>query len=173
MNDSKQNVASESAVSESGVALSKGAAQGTRETPRDGNTSGSTAATSTAANPTTSANVATGADKTARNWAVAAHLSGLSLYLGIPFGNILGPLVVWLIKKDESPYAEQQAKEALNFQISLTIYGIVAALLAVVFIGFLLIPVLFVLQIVLTIVATIRVSEGKPYEYPLTIRLVS
>ena len=159
MNSSQeQGATSESAVSESSVTISKEvAAQGASQGAAQVSTNGA----------------ATGVDKAERNWAVAAHLSGLSLYLGIPFGNILGPLVVWLIKKDESPYAEQQAKEALNFQISLTIYGIVAALLAFVFIGFLLIPVLFVLQIVLTIVATIRVSEGKAYEYPLTIRLIS
>ena len=114
-----------------------------------------------------------GMDKSALNWAVVAHLSGLSAYLGVPFGNILGPLVIWLIKKDESPFVEQQAKEALNFQISLTIYGVVAGFLVVVLIGLFLLPVIFVLHIVLTIVAAVRVSEGKAYHYPLTIRLIS
>ena len=169
MNSSQQDTAGGSAASK-GVAISEEVAQGaTQRAVQEETTPEGGAATK----PPVNSGAATGADKTDRNWAVAAHLSGLSLYLGIPFGNILGPLVVWLIKKDESPYAEQQAKEALNFQISLTIYGIVAALLAFVFIGFLLIPVLFVLQIVLTIVATVRVSEGKAYEYPLTIRLIS
>ena len=111
--------------------------------------------------------------KTARNWAVAAHLSGLSLYLGVPFGNILGPLFIWLFKKDASPFVEAQAKEALNFQISISIYGVVAALLAFVLIGFLLIPVLFVAHVVLTIIASVRVSEGRAYSYPFTIRLIS
>ena len=111
--------------------------------------------------------------KTARNWAVAAHLSGLSLYLGVPFGNILGPLLIWLFKKDASPFVEAQAKEALNFQISMSIYGIVAALLAFVLIGFLLIPALFIAHIVLTIIASVRVSEGRAYSYPLTIRLIA
>lgn len=104
---------------------------------------------------------------------MAAHLSGLSLYLGVPFGNILGPLLVWLFKKDESPFVEAQAKEALNFQISISIYSVVAALLAFVLIGFLLIPALFVAHIVLTVVASVRVSEGRAYSYPLTIRLIS
>lgn len=177
MNDSKErNSAGES---KSGVALSKvesdnleqhsqqNVAQDNRSEDTSQAVQGSASAASTATSATTDA------DKTARNWAVAAHLSGLSLYLGIPFGNILGPLVIWLIKKDELPYAEDQAKEALNFQISLSIYGLVAALLAVAFIGFLLIPVIFVLHIVLTIVATIQTSEGKAYRYPLTIRLIS
>ena len=111
--------------------------------------------------------------KTARNWAVAAHLSGLSLYLGVPFSNILGPLLVWLFKRDTSPFVEAQAKEALNFQISITIYGVVAGLLIIVLIGVFLIPLIFVVQIVLTIVAAVRASEGKAYTYPFTIRLVA
>ena len=160
MNDSTQ-----SAASESGVTISKAETRSASQTQGEGASSG--------AAPTTSAMSAATVDKSERNWAVAAHLSGLSLYLGIPFGNILGPLVVWLIKKGESPYAEQQAKEALNFQISLTLYGVVAVLLAFVFVGFLLIPALFVLQIVLSIMATVRASEGKAYEYPLTLRLIS
>ncbi len=147
--------------------------QNASQTAQSGGVSATSTATNTATNTATSAVTVTSADRTARNWAVAAHLSGLSLYLGIPFGNILGPLVIWLIKKDESPYAEDQAKEALNFQLSLTIYGIAAALLAFVFIGFLLIPVIFVLHIVLTVVATVKTSEGKAYRYPLTIRLIS
>ena len=111
--------------------------------------------------------------KIARNWAVAAHLSGLSLYFGVPFGNILGPLLIWLFKKDESPFVEAQAKEALNFQISISIYGVVAAMLAFVLVGFLLVPALFVAHIVLTIIASVKVSEGGGYSYPLTIRLIS
>ena len=171
MNESNtQSAANESVTSDglasNGVALSKevnaqGAARSAAQASESGHALGATTAS------------AADADKAARNWAVAAHLSGLSLYLGVPFGNILGPLVIWLIKQGESPYAEQQAKEALNFQISLTLYGVAAGLLAFVFIGFLLIPVLFVLHIVLTIVATVKASEGEPYEYPLTIRLVS
>ena len=171
MDNSREQSTSES--TSSGVAISKevraqgevGETQASREGVPESTTPSST--TSVMDKPVE------GADKTARNWAVAAHLSGLSLYLGIPFGNILGPLIIWLIKKDESPYAEAQAKEALNFQISLTLYGIGVALLSLVVIGFFLIPVLFVLHIVLTIVATLRASEGKAYRYPLTIRLIS
>ena len=115
----------------------------------------------------------TEAAKTARNWAVAAHLSGLSLYLGIPFGNILGPFLIWLFKRDMSPFVEMQAKEALNFQLSMMIYGAVAGLLIILLVGVFLIPLVFVLHIVLTIVAAVRASEGKAYSYPLTIRLVA
>ena len=117
--------------------------------------------------------VTAGVPKTARNWAVAAHLSGLSLYLGVPFGNILGPLLVWLFKRGESPFVEMQAKEALNFQLSITIYGVVAGLLIILLVGVFLIPIVFILQIVLTIVAAVRASEGKAYTYPCTIRLVA
>ena len=117
--------------------------------------------------------VAVGVPKTARNWAVAAHLSGLSLYLGIPFGNIIGPLLIWLFKRGESPFIEAQAKEALNFQLSITIYGVVAGLLIILLVGVFLIPIVLILQIVLTIVAAVRASEGKAYTYPFTIRLVA
>jgi uncharacterized Tic20 family protein len=85
--------------------------------------------------------------KTARNWAVAAHLSGLSLYLGVPFGNILGPLLIWLFEKDASPFVEAQAREALNFQLSMCIYSVSSVLLAFVLVGFLLVPALFVAHI--------------------------
>ena len=113
-----------------------------------------------------------GVDKAERNWAVAAHLSSLSLYLGIPFGDLLGPLIIWLVKKDE-PFTEAHAKESLNFQISLLVYAAVSFLLLFFLIGFLLLPAIIVLHVVLVIVAAIKASEGKPYRYPLTIRFIS
>jgi hypothetical protein len=59
-----------------------------------------------------------------RNWAMGCHLAALALYIGIPFGNIFGPLIIWLIKKDEIPLVDEQGKESLNFQISLILYGV-------------------------------------------------
>jgi hypothetical protein len=107
----------------------------------------------------------------------------------MPFGNILGPLVVWLIKRHDSPYIDYHGKEALNFQISLTLYFIASAVLIsltlyllsyliasavliIVLIGMLLIIVVGVAGIVLTIIAAVRASEGEEYRYPMTIRLV-
>ncbi len=112
-----------------------------------------------------------------RTWALLGHLSAFSAFItGI--GCVVGPLIVWLIKRDTLPFAADQAKEALNFNITALI---VAAALWVItigtfFIGALLtIPaflVLFVGWIVLTIIAAIKANEGVAYRYPFTLRLV-
>lgn len=107
-----------------------------------------------------------------QNLAMLCHLLTLSGYI-IPLGNIIGPLIIFLTKKDQSPFIRLHAVEALNFQISLTIYAIVSAVLLIVFIGFLLLPAIAIIGIVFAIIAAISASEGKTYRYPLTIRLVS
>ena len=68
-----------------------------------------------------------------RNWAMGCHLAALALYIGIPFGNIFGPLIIWLIKKDEIPLVDEQGKESLNFQISLILYGVAMVILIALF----------------------------------------
>lgn len=68
-------------------------------------------------------------EKQARTWGMLCHLTALCCWVGVPFGNIVGPLIVWLIKKDETPLVDEQGKESLNFQISISIYAIVAAIL--------------------------------------------
>ena len=108
-----------------------------------------------------------------KTWAMIAHLSALSGWIGIPFGNILGPLVVYFVKKDESPYVRDHAKEAMNFGISMTIYAIVSALLVLLVIGIFLLAVLVVVAIVLNILAALKANEGRTYKYPFTIRLIS
>jgi len=106
------------------------------------------------------------------NWSVAAQLSGFSGFL-IPFGNIALPLIIWLIKREESPFIEYHAREALNFQISMTLYVTIASLLIFVLIGFVLLPALIVFETVVMIRAALWASRGELYEYPLSIRLVS
>ena len=106
-----------------------------------------------------------------RNWATIAHLSALAGFI-IPFGSILGPLIVWLIKKDQSSFAAEAAKEALNFNITVAIGFLICSLLAFVFIG---IPLMFVLGVawlVLVILAGIRTGEGVQYRYPVNIRFI-
>jgi hypothetical protein len=101
-----------------------------------------------------------------------AHLSAL---VGLVFplvGNILGPLLVWLTKRDQSAFIATQAKEALNFNITVTVAGVVCGFLALIFIGFLLGTALFIAWLVMTLVAAIRASEGVLYHYPLSLRLV-
>ena len=107
-----------------------------------------------------------------KTWAMFAHLSSLLGWIGIPLANIIAPLVMWQIKKDEMPFGSSQAKECLNFQISMTIYALIAAVLMFVLIGFLLLPALYVLDIVFTIIAAVKANEGIAYKYPMTIRFI-
>lgn len=85
---------------------------------------------------------------------------------------IIGPLIVWLMKKDQSPYLDQQGRELLNFQISYLIYTFVAFLLCFVLIGFPLIFAIAVATLVLTIIGIVKASDGVIYRFPLTIRML-
>lgn len=100
------------------------------------------------------------------------HFLALVGYIGIPFGNILGPLILWVIKKDELPSVNEHGKESINFQISMTIYAIVAGLTIFVFIGFLLLPAVLVINLVLVIIAGVKAANGEFYRYPLSIRFI-
>ncbi|MCS1351732.1 DUF4870 domain-containing protein [Mechercharimyces sp. CAU 1602] len=111
-------------------------------------------------------------EKEERAWAMWCHLSALIGYFLIPFGNVLGPLIIWLIKKDDSNFIDQQGKESLNFQITITVYMIVSIILMVILIGFVLAAVLYVGALVFMIIASIKANEGKEYRYPLTIRFI-
>lgn len=110
-----------------------------------------------------------GLHKEEKTYGMLCHLLAFSGLI-IPLGNILGPLIVWLLKKDQSSYVDMHGKESLNFQISNTIYTIISGLLIFVIIGFITTPLLFVFWLVFTIIASIRASEGNSYRYPLTIR---
>jgi uncharacterized protein len=107
-----------------------------------------------------------------RTWDVLCHISALAGFV-VPFGNILGPLILWLIKRQEMPSVDAHGKEALNFQISVTIYMAVAAVLMLVIIGFFLMIGIAVAAIVLVVIAAVKASNGELYRYPLTIRLVN
>ncbi len=118
-----------------------------------------------------------------RGWAMAAHLCGLLWILGgsglifPPFGalalfTVLGPLIILASKGRAMPYVAAQAKESLNFQITVWLLGLVSALLTVVLIGFVFLWILGVVNLVLVIIAAIRVSDGSPYRYPFAWRLV-
>ncbi|HEX7641808.1 MAG TPA: DUF4870 domain-containing protein [Burkholderiaceae bacterium] len=98
--------------------------------------------------------------------AMLAHL------LGIFFGFIPS-LVIWLIKKDDSPFVAQEAREALNFQITLIIGYAIAAALTFIVIGALLFPALYILNIVFCILAAVTSSKGQAYRYPFAIRLIN
>ena len=107
-----------------------------------------------------------------RTWCVLCHAAAL---LGLFFhflGHLLGPLIVWLVKRGDSPEVDAHGKESLNFQISMLIYDAIAAILCVVLIGIPILIALWVLNTVLVIIASIQASEGKFYRYPITIRLI-
>ncbi len=105
------------------------------------------------------------------NWAMLCHLVAL---LAMPFGlgHIVGPLLVWLIKRDQHPFIDDQGKESLNFQISMTIYGALLVPTLCVGIGFVLLPALLVTNIIFIVIASVHASRGEWYRYPLTIRLI-
>jgi hypothetical protein len=110
-------------------------------------------------------------DKNDNTLGILCHLLALAGFV-IPFGNILGPLVLWLVKRADSPYLDATGKEAVNFNISWAIYAVVAALSIFALIGFLLLPLVCLVWLVLVVMAAIKASEGKAYRYPLTIRLI-
>lgn len=105
-----------------------------------------------------------------KTFSMIAHLAPLFGYM-IGFGQLLIPLAILLIKSD-SPYIRDQAKESLNFQISMTLYCIVAGILCLVLIGFLLLAVLVIFGLITMIQATIKANEGEFYRYPFCLRLV-
>lgn len=100
------------------------------------------------------------------------HLSALVGLLGNGIGFILGPLVVWFLKRDDDPFIDEQGKEAINFQITMTLAAIVSAVLMAVLIGFVLLPLVLIAMVVLPIVAALKAREGESYRYPATIRFI-
>ena len=90
----------------------------------------------------------------------------------VPGVGILGPLVIYLVKRGQSSFVEENAKESLNFQITMILAFIISGILLVVWIGFILLAVLGVAEVVLVIIATIRASENKIYRYPFNLRLI-
>ncbi len=100
-----------------------------------------------------------------RNMAMLAHLLGI-------VSGFVGALIIWLIKKDQSPFVDEQGKEALNFQITVMIGFVGSWILMFVLIGMLLIPLLLIANLVFCILAAVAVSKGDHYKYPFAIRLL-
>jgi hypothetical protein len=107
----------------------------------------------------------------ARTWDMLCHLSALAGYV-IPFGNVIGPVIIWQIKKTEFPSVDEHGKEAVNFQISVLIYTFVSILLTFVLIGIPLLVATVIGNLVLIVIATIKANNGEAYRYPLTIRFI-
>lgn len=117
-----------------------------------------------------------------KQWGMFGHLSALSGCVTGGLGNFLGPLIIWQMKKDTLPFAADQAKEALNFNITLLIFsivfGVIAAIFTAITLGFgmlLVVPVVLVVGVawlILTIMAGIKANNGEAYRYPFAIRLI-
>ena len=106
-----------------------------------------------------------------RTWGGAAHWSALvAAFVALAF---LGPLLVMLVKGNESTWVRRQAVESLNFQLSVLVYAIVAFVLVFVLVGFLLLPLVGLFWLIFTIIGSVKASNGDDYRYPLTLRMVS
>ncbi|MET1069933.1 MAG: DUF4870 domain-containing protein [Pseudomonas prosekii] len=107
----------------------------------------------------------------ARQWAMFCHLSAL-LGIWIPFGTLIGPLILWQMKRESDPFIDAQGKEALNFQITVAIAATISFFLILVVIGFFLLGLIAIAGLVLTIIGGVKANEGVPYRYPFTLRLI-
>jgi len=110
-------------------------------------------------------------DKEARTWALVCHLSAFGGFI-IPFGSIIIPLVIWLLKRESHPFIDDQGREALNFQITVLLMVIVAGLLCLIVIGIFLLPAIGIYAAIMTIIAAVRANDGVRYRYPYTLRLL-
>jgi uncharacterized Tic20 family protein len=105
-------------------------------------------------------------------WAMICHLVALVGLLGNGIGFLVGPLVVWLVKKNDDPFIDEQGKEAVNFQITMFIAAFVSAILMFVFIGIILLIGVGLLMIIFPVIGAIKASEGVHYRYPVSIRFI-
>ncbi|MBI9019808.1 MAG: DUF4870 domain-containing protein [Verrucomicrobia bacterium] len=100
-----------------------------------------------------------------KSWAMGCHLIALMT-------GFVGPLILWLIKREGNPYVEKQGKEALNFQLSILLYVIICGMLSVVVIGIALMPLVWIANVIFILIASVRANEGDDYRYPLCIRFI-
>lgn len=115
----------------------------------------------------------------ARRWAMFCHLGGLAWVIPFPLTNIIVPVVIWISKREIDRYVDDQGKEAINFQITMTIYWLVAAvgvyLLKQVLIGYLFfwLPLLIMIaQLGGSVVGAIRAHDGEKFRYPFILRFL-
>lgn len=106
-----------------------------------------------------------------QNFSMLCHLSALAGYI-IPFGHIIGPLIVWSMKKDIYPEVDRQGKDALNFQISMTIWIIVSAFMILMVIGIFALIALGILHLIMIVVGAVKSSNGERFRYPITIEFI-
>lgn len=113
-----------------------------------------------------------GPGREARKWAMISHLIALVGLLGNGIGFLIGPLAVWLIKREDDPFIDEQGKEAVNFQITMLMAVIVSALCVLILIGFVMLFACLVLMVVFPIIGAMKANEGAHYRYPFAIRFI-
>lgn len=108
----------------------------------------------------------------ARKWGMIVHIIALVGLLGNGIGFLLGPLIVWMLKKEEHAFVDQQGKEAVNFQITMLLAILVCLLLTLLVIGFFLMAIVGLVMVILPIIAAVKANDGIAYKYPFTIRFI-
>ena len=111
-------------------------------------------------------------NKDARMWAMICHLAGLAGIIVPIIGNVVAPLIVWQIKKEEDPFIDEQGKEAVNFQISMSLYMVICIPLCFICIGAFLTPAVAIFYLIFLLIAAVNANNGHHYRYPLTIRFI-
>jgi hypothetical protein len=106
-----------------------------------------------------------------RQWALICHLSGLSGYV-VPFGNLIAPIVIWSMKKEEMPMVDEHGKEVINFQISMTIWIAISIIFVFLLIGIPILIALALMHLIFVIIGAVKADSGELYNYPLTIRFL-
>ena len=113
----------------------------------------------------------TGLTQDDKTMGMLCHLAAFAGLI-IPFGSLIGPLVVWQMKKDQSTYIDYHGKESLNFQITMAIAFFVSFILMFVVIGFFLVVGLAIFELVVIIIAAIKANDGVQYQYPINFRFI-
>lgn len=111
-------------------------------------------------------------DNNVKVWAMFVHLSALLGFSGIPFASILGPLLIWLIKKNEMPFLDRHGKQSMNFQLSMLLYVVVSLLLSMFYVGLLFLFPLLIINVVFVIIASTKAYHGEEYQYPFSIKFI-
>ncbi len=113
-----------------------------------------------------------GRGKDERMWGMACHLSGAAILTCIPFANVLGPFIVWMLKREVYAFVDEEGKEAVNFQLTMFIGMVVGYVLTLVFIGWLILLAVVVVDLIYVLIASMKANEGESYRYPLTFRFI-
>jgi hypothetical protein len=109
-------------------------------------------------------------DRKTRDWAMGCHLMGLLFF--VPLGNVIGPLVFWLLRRQDSPFIDDQGKESLNFQITIAPAYLIGWFTTWMCVGWFVLLAMGVIAMILVAMAAIKVGEGISYRYPFALRLV-